>query len=386
MAEHERTLKASVRRDENKTRPWLALHLCPRLGRRRKMRLVEIFEEAGEIFRAGKSELMKIQGFNSFHVNVLFDFYKSRELDRELKLFFESRADAAVWTDPDYPLLLKRIYDPPVLFYYEGDLKAEDRNAVALVGSRRASEYGMKTAYELAYQIASNGITVVSGMARGIDTAAHKGAVAAGGRTVAVLGCGLNANYPRENQELRKRIAEKGAVLTEFRMNMAPYPGNFPIRNRIISGLSLGVVVVEAPARSGALITASTALDQDREVFAVPGRIDSSAAEGCHNLIKSGAKLVYKVEDIFEEILPQIALEEKREKGDRGQGKEAVSLKSPYSEVYEAIGEETLFFDEILERVPYSSAKTLGILTELELRGLIQQLPGKKFVKRSRIM
>lgn len=206
--------------------------------------------------------------------------------------------------DKDYPANLKYIYDPPSILYIKGNILPEDTIAVAVVGSRRATYYGLKNAENLGFQLAAGGITIISGLARGVDSAAHRGALKARGRTIAVLGSGLNKIYPRENEELVEEIAQNGAVISEFALDTPPLRQNFPRRNRIISGLSLGVVVVEAAKRSGALITANFALEQGREVFALPGKIDSFTSKGTHDLIKQGAKLVESIEDIIEELEP----------------------------------------------------------------------------------
>lgn len=204
--------------------------------------------------------------------------------------------------DAEYPGILKKIHSPPKVLYINGSFKEEDDFAVAIVGSRRASRYGIEMSEKLGYDLALRGITVVSGMARGIDSAAHRGALKANGRTIAVMGSGHGHIYPAENKDLYKKIAESGAVISEFEDDVSPLPRNFPIRNRIISGLTLGIVVVEAAKNSGALITADFAIEQGREVFSVPGKISSLTSEGTHELIKDGAKLVASAEDIMEEL------------------------------------------------------------------------------------
>ena len=206
--------------------------------------------------------------------------------------------------DKDYPLNLRYIYQPPATIYLEGNLIAQDNIAIAIVGSRRATDYGLNNAERIGFELASRGITVVSGLARGIDSAAHRGALKAGGRTIAVLGSGLDVIYPPENKKLAQDIAQGGAVISEFIPDTPPHRENFPRRNRIISGLSLGVVVVEAAKRSGALITENFALEQGREVFALPGKVDSFTSGGVHDLIKEGAKLIESIEDIIEELEP----------------------------------------------------------------------------------
>lgn len=204
--------------------------------------------------------------------------------------------------DKDYPVNLRYIYQPPSTIYLRGELLLEDNIAIAIVGSRKATDYGLRNAERLGFELASRGVTVVSGLARGIDTAAHKGALRARGRTIAVLGSGLDVIYPPENKKLAEAITQYGAVISEFTPDAPPTRYNFPQRNRIISGLALGVVIVEAAKRSGSLITADFALEQGREVFALPGEIGSFTSEGTHNLIKQGAKLVQSIDDIIDEL------------------------------------------------------------------------------------
>ncbi len=216
----------------------------------------------------------------------------------------ENKTRTLSFSDKGYPTNLKYIYDPPPTLYVKGNILPEDNIAIAIIGSRRATYYGLKNAENLSFELAAGGITIISGLARGVDSAAHRGALKAGGRTIAVLGSGLNIIYPPENEKLAREILQCGAVISEFPQGTAPLRQNFPRRNRIISGLSLGVVVVEAAKRSGALITANLALEQGREVFALPGKIDSFTSRGTHDLIKQGAKLVESAEDIIEELEP----------------------------------------------------------------------------------
>jgi len=206
--------------------------------------------------------------------------------------------------DKDYPTNLRYVYQPPATIYLEGNIIAQDQIAIAIVGSRRATDYGLRNAERLGFELAAKGITIISGLARGVDSAAHRGALRAKGRTIAVLGSGLNKIYPPENKKLAQEVAQNGALISEFTPDTPPHRLNFPRRNRIISGLSLGVVVVEAAKRSGALITANFALEQGREVFALPGKVDSFTSGGVHDLIKEGAKLIESTEDIIEELEP----------------------------------------------------------------------------------
>ncbi|NQS99519.1 MAG: DNA-protecting protein DprA [Candidatus Omnitrophica bacterium] len=282
--------------------------------------------------------------------------------------------------DKDYPTNLKYIFDPPQTLYIKGRMIPEDNIAIAIVGSRRASSYGLKNAQDLSFQLASKGITIISGLARGVDSAAHRAALQAGGRTIAVLGSGLNKLYPSENKELSEQVAKAGAVISEFPMETPPYRQNFPRRNRIISGLSLGVVVVEAARKSGALITANLGLEQGREIFAFPGKIDSLTSCGTHGLIKEGAKLVESSEDVIEELealkFLQINQPESRTKTE-------VELDLPEEEkhIYVCLGCEPLHIDQIIQRSNFSYGKLLTSLLRLQHRRLVKELPGKLFVK-----
>lgn len=282
--------------------------------------------------------------------------------------------------DNGYPANLRYIFDPPQTLYASGSIVQEDNLAIAIVGSRRATYYGLKNAESLSFELATRGITIVSGLARGVDSAAHRAALKAGGRTIAVLGSGLNVIYPPENKELSEKIAKSGAVISEFALDTPPYRANFPRRNRIISGLSLGVIVVEAARKSGALITANCALEQGREVFALPGKIDSFTSSGTHNLIKQGAKLVESIEDVIEELEALRFLQINQSKSKE---KIEVELDLPEEEkqVYVCLGIAPLHIDDIIQRSVFSYGKLLTSLLKLEHRKLIKELPGKLFVR-----
>ncbi len=283
--------------------------------------------------------------------------------------------------DEEYPKNLRNIYDPPQALHLNGEILPEDDIAVALVGSRNASIYGLEACEKLAYELASSGITVVSGMARGIDTAAHRGALKARGRTIAVLGSGHNMVYPPENEKLYKEIAKSGVVITEFEEDTPPLKYNFPKRNRIISGISLGVVVVEAAQNSGALITANFALEQGREVFAVPGKINSTTSRGTHELIKDGAKLVQSAEDIVEEL----NISKRPVDDDKSTSKpDGIEIKlSEYERsIYELLSDEPCHIDEIVGRANIALSKTSQILLNLELKRLVRELPGKNYIRK----
>jgi len=282
--------------------------------------------------------------------------------------------------DERYPELLRAIHDPPAVLYCDGLPEPSDRQAVAIVGSRLATPYGLRVTEELARALSRQGFTIVSGFARGIDAAAHCAALAAGGRTIAVLGCGLDVDYPPGHAPLRAEIAGSGAVLTEFDPGTPPRATNFPRRNRIISGLALGVVVVEAAEDSGSLITARLALEQGREVFAVPGPIDVPTSRGTHGLIKQGAKLVETVDDIVEELLPQLDRPLQTLKT------EPIAALSEHGElspsertVLHLMSREPLHLDDLTERSRLTTPTVAGILLGLELKALVKQLPGQRY-------
>ncbi|MBI4974612.1 MAG: DNA-protecting protein DprA [Candidatus Omnitrophica bacterium] len=292
--------------------------------------------------------------------------------------------------DKEYPKNLRNIYDPPKQLYVNGTLLEQDEMAVALVGSRRATQYGLETCEKLAYELAVRGVTVVSGMARGIDSAAHRGALRAKSRTIAVLGSGHNNIYPPENEKLYHEIAGNGAVVTEFENDMQPLSENFPQRNRIISGLSLGVVVVEAARNSGALITANFALEQGREVFAVPGKISSTTSSGTNELIKDGARLIQSADDIMEELA---ITEVKPVSGDaKGERDEKIarmtkayiynSLSEDERKIYKILSDEPIYIDDIMSKADLDPANASKVLLNLQLKKLIKELPGKQFVRK----
>jgi len=290
--------------------------------------------------------------------------------------------------DEHYPAWLRAIPDPPPVLYCDGSMEPGDRQAVAIVGSRQATPYGLRVTDALARELSALGFTIVSGFARGIDAAAHHAALASGGRTVAVLGCGLDVDYPSGHASLRAEIAGSGAVLTEFAPGTAPFATNFPRRNRIISGLALGVVVVEAAEDSGSLITARLALEQGREVFAVPGPIDAPTSRGPHGLLKQGAKLVETVDDIVEELLPQLETMRTPLSQDSmvtGAGKRRSFAPKPpdlspeEQVVLRVMGREPSHLDDLTEQSRLSAAEVARILLGLELKALVHQLPGQQY-------
>jgi DNA processing protein len=277
---------------------------------------------------------------------------------------------------PDYPENLFHIFDPPPVIFIQGDLTAADKMAVAVVGSRKPSPYGLIVAEKLAKDLAAVGITVVSGMARGIDTASHKGSLAGGGRTIAVLGCGSDVVYPKENKKLMVQITNKGAVISEYPLGTPPQPWHFPARNRIISGLSLGTVVVEAAEKSGALITADFALEQGRDVMAVPGNIANALSRGPHRLIRQGARLVEGAGDIIDEMgLEKLfPVPEEAAAG-------SVKMSGEEEALYKLLSVEPVHLDELIDRTGLLPQKAMAALMYLEIKGLARQMPGKLYIR-----
>ncbi len=288
----------------------------------------------------------------------------------------EMNIDIFTMNDPAYPELLKKISDPPVYIYVKGILKPEDYNALAIVGTRQPTHYGRTITHRLSYDLAATGLTIVSGLARGIDTQAHRGALSAKGRTIAVLGCGIDVAYPPENKDLMDEIAHNGAVITEYPFGTNPESGRFPARNRIISGLARGTVVVEAAEDSGSLITANNAIEQGRKLFAVPGNIGHAASRGSNNLIKKGAILVEDAADVLDVL------------GLRRSDQQSIAQRPPLprltqdeEDVFGHITNEPKHIDSILTEVGSTAGKLGGILINLELQKLVKQLPGKFFVR-----
>lgn len=358
---------------------WLALNLIPGVGSILLKRLLDRFKTPEAVFRAPMRELLKIEGLGEKVAGEIQKGPLEKVVGRELSLLKEIGGKIITFKDEDYPNRLKDIYDPPALLYVRGELRREDELAIAIVGSRKTSPYGRWITEKIGQDLAHHGITVVSGMARGIDSVAHQGALQGGGRTIAVLGCGVDVIYPSENRNLFYQIIEQGAILSEFPIGSPPEGGHFPRRNRIISGLSMGVVIVQASSESGSLITASYALEQGREVFAVPGNVGAEGSRGTNQLIKEGAKLVESTEDILEEILPQW----RREKGTTPKA-EAPVLHLPEEEevLYRLLGETPLHIDAIIRESQLDPGKVSSLLLNLELKGLISQWPGKCFSKK----
>jgi DNA processing protein len=327
-----------------------------------------------------QKELMTVEGVGQQIAERIKTFHPNeRETLRELDRVDKLGIHLLTLLDEHYPVRLKAIYDPPPILYRKGDLKTQDQQAVAIVGARRATEYGRWITEQITRGLVVRGFTIVSGMARGIDAYAHRAAVSAEGRTIAVLGCGVDVLYPKENRLLRDEVIAHGCLLSEFPMGTAPHPNHFPQRNRIISGLSLGTVVVEAGLESGALITARYALDQNREVFAVPGNLGAKTSLGTNRLIKQGARLVESADDIVEELSPQLSSAAKLP--DRtNEDQPPADLTAEEAILLETLSHEPKHIDLISRETRLSSSQTSGFLLQLELKGYVRQLAGNLFV------
>ncbi|ALA57309.1 DNA-processing protein DprA [Nitrospira moscoviensis] len=363
---------------------WLSLQAIEGIGDRTLVRLVQAFGDpqavsaapAGELLRAGCSaELAE-------RIRRGPDATVRQQIDRQVRAVERSKIDVLTIFDPRYPGRLRAIPDPPPLLYVSGSLEKQDDAAVAIVGGRRATHTGRLVTEDIARDLAAAGVTIVSGLARGIDAAAHRGALAGKGRTIAVLGCGIDRTYPPEHHALRRSIEAHGAVLSELPIGASPQSHHFPRRNRIISGLALGVLVGEAAVDSGSLITAKLALDQGREVFAVPGSVKEAACRGSNGLIKEGAKLVERAQDILDEILPQL---DARMRAALSTGVAPVVNAPPSGKeatlVYELLSSDAQSVDAVIARTGLSAAQVAAVLLSLELSGHVRQLPGQHYIR-----
>jgi DNA processing protein len=375
---------------------WLALKLIPGLGARTSNRLLDRFKSPVAIFRASRTELEAVGASGAVAQSIASGCTFEDAVAQQEKMA-ETGATLVTIGDPRYPQGLREIFDPPVTLFCRGRVELLTSLALAVVGTRRPTAYGVAVAERLSADLAHAGLTITSGMARGIDTSAHKGTLAAQGDTIAVLGCGVDVVYPAENRKLYTEIYAKGLVVSEFPMGATAFPQNFPIRNRIISGLSLGVLVVEGAQYSGSAITAKLAMDQGREVFAVPGNITSKASWGPNLLIKQGAKIVQDWNDVIVEL----PAESRRHLIDKGRGKllggggesdepaqasllkEAVPMDGTARQALEALQvDAATHLDDLIEKMGDTSAsEVIAALFELEMLGLVKQLPGKNFVK-----
>jgi DNA processing protein len=353
---------------------FVALNMLPRVGPVRVKKLLETFGSPQEILRARRKDLLGVQGIGPEVAESITSRDEhccpAEEIERARKF----GATIVTQGDSSYPPLLREIHDPPILLYVWGAL--EKCHAIGVVGTRKPSHYAVECAKKLAYQLAYAGLAVASGLARGIDTAAHQAALAAKGRTIAVLGSGLDLLYPPENRELAERIAASGAVVTEFPMKTAADRQTFPIRNRIISGLSAGLLVIEAGTKSGALISAAQAAEQGRSLYAVPGRIDQPGAAGSNRLIQQGAKLVTGAQDILDDfglLFPSTP--------DLARPAPPPDLTTKEQSVRDAIGDDETPMDAIISKCGLPTQEVSSTLLALEMRKLVKQLPGSRFVK-----
>ncbi len=353
------------------------------IGSIRLKKLLDVFGKLENILNASQEKIISVCGIGA-HSAGRIGVFKAADLQREFQLIKKSGVKLLTLGESGYPENLLCIPDPPIVLYVRGDFAPSDKQSLALVGSRRASFYGITYAQKFSGELSERGFTIVSGMARGIDTAAHTAALKRHGRTIAVMGSGFNHIYPPENQALLEKIIQSGAVVSEFSMETGPWKQNFPRRNRVISGLSRGVLVVEAARNSGALITVDFALEQGREVFALPGALGSGNSYGTHALIKQGAKLVSCVEDIIEEFAPLQTLDQNsllRPAQPRTGSNEPLSLCPEEMRVYDLISHHPVSLDEIAGRVNLDTAFVLGALFRLQVQKLIKQLPGKQFIR-----
>ena len=366
---------------------WLALHLVPGMGPVTCRRLVDHFGSPENVLCASVAKLAAVCRLRRESRTVLETEKREgllEEAQKEMDRAAQKNISLLALDDPRYPPLLKNIHDPPVVLYVRGDPHLLQGSGIGMVGSRAASHYGKDIALQMAQGLASRDFTIVSGMALGIDTAAHRGALAAKGRTIAVLGCGLDVIYPPGNCALYSEIGTSGAIVSEYPLGTLPESFRFPARNRIISGLSLGVVVVEAAKRSGALITAQNALEQGREVFAIPGRIDSAKSAGTHLLLQQGAKLVQGVGDIAEEFFHlRKPLIRNLPHPDRAETSGPRALSSEESALFGCLDVYPRTLDEITRESGLTPQKTSELLLLLELKGTVESLPGNSYRKTS---
>lgn len=364
---------------------WLALGMTPGLGARNAAKLLRAFGSPEAVFRATLTEL-EGQHLQAAVAQAIHSGGPMSAAAKELAAVEAAGVRLITWDEPEYPALLREIYDPPPLLYVLGNIELLARHSIAIVGTRRPSTYANQMAERLACDLAERGLVVVSGLARGVDASAHTGALAAPhGATAAVLGCGIDVVYPKENRKLFAKIEERGVLVSEFPMGAFPAPQNFPVRNRLIAGMALGVVVVEGAQYSGSLITARLAMEFSREVYGVPGNVTQPGSFGPNHLIKQGAKLVTSWEDVVDElpttIRAQLTPVETASAEDRAVMLEQ-SLTDPERSLYSLLTvEEPRHVDEIMDLAGMTSSGVLALLFDLEMKGAIRQLPGKRFVK-----
>ena len=366
--------------DQHNIRDWLTLVALPGLGCSLIHRLLAVFSTPAAVLTAGKA-VGRVEGVGRKVTSSFLDQSVLAHARAWAEQEYERVCAAGIVllcpADPRYPPLLKTIHDPPVLLYVKGNVSCLRKPAVAVIGSRAATSYGRRVSGLLGRELARSGIVVVSGLAAGIDGHAHGGCLAGGGKTVAVLGCGVDVIYPRTHAGLYEQVAENGALLSEYPLATPPDGFRFPARNRIISGVSLGVIVVEATRRSGSLITARLALDQDRDIFAVPGRIDSKKSEGSHWLIQQGAHLVQSVQDVLEEL--ELAVAMHRVDDNQAAESETEELSVQEQQLLRSIEVYPTDIDALSVKSGLKTDTLHDLLLHLELKGCIRQLPGQQY-------
>lgn len=354
----------------------LRLTMVSGVGPRTRQDLLDHFGSAQAVLDAAPSELRRVPGVGAKLTSRIIAAREEVDIDAEVELCRQNEITILTQLDADFPRMLQEIHDPPGVLFLRGELRPEDALSVAIVGTRHATQYGLNQAERLAAALSRAGLTIVSGMARGVDAAAHRGALNAGGRTIAVLGSGLLNIYPPEHKELAAEIQQHGAVMSESPPRSAPKSGAFPQRNRIITGLSLGVIVVEASTRSGALISAKHAMEQNREVFAVPGRIDSRASHGCHRLIRDGAKLVQSADDVLEELGPLVAATPTAD-GHQVHHPAELQLNDQERSVLDAIDSEPTSIELVAAASGLPVHRVLSTISVLEMRRVIRRVSGQ---------
>jgi len=360
---------------DNFKRELILLNMIEGIGYIRFNALLDEFKYPLNILKAPISRLKSIKCIGTGIAEAIKNAYSDHDIDKEIELIRDAGVKVITLFDKEYPECLKTIYDPPILLYAKGDFEKEDELSVAIVGSRKCTYYGLNMAEKIASELVSSNVVIISGLARGIDTAAHKGAVKSNGRTIAVLGNGLSSIYPAENKELAERILHNGLLVSEFPMQEKPCKKNFPRRNRIISGLAKGLLVVEAAKRSGALITADFALEQGRDVFAVPGMADRFSSNGTNALIKQGAKLVESADDILEELGI-----DKAERADKNE--DSYVLENPHEKsIFNMLSDKPSDIDTIIRKLEVKTQQAKLMLLNMEMKGIIKQLPGKLYVR-----
>lgn len=358
--------------DPDALRYYIGFNMVQGIGPARLRRLLDVFGDVESAWQAS-AEALRRAGLDQRSLRNLLETRECVDLDRELRRVEAAGVRVLTWEDPDYPRLLREIPDPPPVLYVRGRLEPEDAWAVAVVGTRRASAYGKEVTRRLVDTLARSGITIVSGLARGIDGVAHWAALDAGGRTIAVLGCGVDRVYPPEHRELARRIAQQGALVSEYPLGTPPEARNFPPRNRIISGLSLGVLITEAGKGSGALITADYAAEQGRDVFAVPGSILAAGSSGTNRLIQDGAKMVLEAADILRELnLTMVA--------EQAEARQVLPETEVEATLLAHLGAEPVHVDDLGQAVGLPIAEVTSTLALMELKGMVRQVGGMKYV------